>query len=71
MSLREIKITAKWKGQSTDMSLPGGSTAQDLITELGVSLSTKIVMRNGMPIPSDEKLNDGDEIIVVETVSGG
>ncbi len=53
------------------MSLPGGSTAQDLIVKLGVSLSTKIVMRGGMPIPSDEKLNDNDEIWVVETVSGG
>ena len=70
-TMSQIKVKVKWKEEELELKLAVGSTPVDAIKELGVNLSTKIVMRKNVPIPIDETLEDGDELWIIETVSGG
>ena len=69
--MSQIKVKVKWKDEECELNLAKGATPVDVIKELGVNLSTKIVMRKNIPTPVDETLENGDELWIIETVSGG
>lgn len=72
MSVRsDISVFVSWKGGNEQVNLPHGSTVEDVIRNLELNISTRIVLRNNLPIPIDEEIIDGDELRVIETVSGG
>jgi sulfur carrier protein ThiS len=72
MSVRsDISVFVIWKGGEKQLNLPHGSTVEDVVRNLELNVSTRIVLRMNLPIPIDEEIIDGDELRVIETVSGG
>ena len=53
------------------MRLPKGALASDALEMVELALTHHLVIREGRPIPSDEKLAQDDVIEVVEVFSGG
>ena len=58
--------------------LPGGrtleveaGTVRGLLEKLGANPETHVVLRDGRPLLSDERLEDGWELVVVRVLSGG
>ena len=58
--------------------VPGGrvtiveaSRVRELLERLGASPETHVAMRDGAPLHPDEKLREGEEIVVVRVLSGG
>ncbi len=47
-----------------------GKTYSDLMLSLGINPETVIVLRDSLPVPLDEKVEDG-EITVMRVISGG
>lgn len=66
-----IKVTAMIKGERREVVLPLGGDVAALLRALGLPLITHIVIKGAYPIPTDEVLEDGDEIVLLETFSGG
>jgi len=46
-------------------------TGIELLKNLDLHLDSYILVRDDMPIPIDQKLNDGDKIKILSVVSGG
>lgn len=69
--MNRVSLYVNWKNETIHLMLDAPATPADAMKKMGVSLSTKIIMRDGRPIPIDETLNDGDRILLIETVSGG
>jgi sulfur carrier protein ThiS len=53
------------------LDLEEGSNAGQLCSLLGLLIDAHITLRGNVPIPLDEKLNDGDIIKIVKVASGG
>ena len=55
--------------------LPEGSSAEDLILQMGLGARWVVVERNGRPLPRSELgstiLSDGDRLELVRAVAGG
>ena len=55
--------------------LPEGSSAEDLILQMGLGSKWVVVERNGQPLPRSELastiLADGDRLELVRAVAGG
>jgi len=64
-----VKVLAR--GKSRALRLHGRAKLSDLMAAMGWPLNSCIAVRDGVPIPSDEPLRDGDEIALLETFSGG
>jgi len=45
--------------------------AEELVREMGMKPDEVIVLRNGKPIPIDERVSDNDEITLLRVSSGG
>ncbi|MFH0815551.1 MAG: MoaD/ThiS family protein [Methanobacteriota archaeon] len=66
-----MQITVKTSMIERRVRLPKGSCASDALKSLELALTHHLVLREGRPIPSDEKLSHDDVIEVVEVFSGG
>jgi len=66
-----MQVTVKTSRMKKKVRLPKGSRASDALKSLELALTHHLVIREGRPIPSDEKLSDNDVIEVVEVFSGG
>lgn len=53
------------------MQLEKGSTINDLLEKLDLQPDTVIVMNEGIPVPSDLKLDRDYKLGIVEVTSGG
>jgi len=55
-----------------DLDVPEGTTADELIALVSIDRSRpKIVTRNGRAVGPDEKLADGDRVVISPIYSGG
>ena len=45
-------------------------TYSDLLEELGINPETVVLVRNGLPVPVDDKVEEG-ELEVIRVISGG
>ncbi|MEW5937037.1 MAG: thiamine biosynthesis protein ThiS [Candidatus Thermoplasmatota archaeon] len=66
-----MRVTAKIKDVRREVTLPNGGDVAALLDALGLPLISYIVIRGSYPIPIDETLMDGDDLILLETFSGG
>ncbi len=68
-----MRITADlvraMKTESVD--LPEGATGLDLLKRLGLAPDAHLLLRGEAPIPVDERLADGEQVIILAVVSGG
>jgi len=53
------------------IEIADNSTGLDLLKELELSPDIHILVRDNTPIPSDEKLYEGEKIRIISVVSGG
>ncbi|MBA3044289.1 MoaD/ThiS family protein [archaeon] len=53
------------------IELQENSTALDILKNLDLNPDVMLVIRNEVPIPVDEKLEDKDVLKIVRVVSGG
>ena len=64
-----VKISRTNKIQKID--LKSGSKVQDVLTKLNMKPDTLIVMKENMPIPIDNELKEGEELLIIQVSSGG
>lgn len=53
------------------VDLPAGATVADLLEATGQQRDHVLVVRGRDPIPEDEALQEGDELLVLSAFSGG
>ncbi|AWS00729.1 MoaD/ThiS family protein [Metallosphaera hakonensis] len=53
------------------IELNQNSTVQDLVKRLNLTVQGAVVLRDGLPVLEEERLIDGERLIVVQTASGG
>ncbi len=46
-------------------------TVQDLLPQVGYSIETAVVLKNGTPVEESERVGDDDELKIIPVVSGG
>jgi len=63
-----MKVDVEGEGEIT---LESGKSVSDLVSKLDHHQDSVIVLRDGEPLPLDEKLEDGMKLKVVSVVSGG
>ena len=66
-----VKARIVPRGREEEHELPEGARATDLVRQLGLPTAACLVMRNGVPIPIDEPLAEGDALEIVYVASGG
>ncbi|MBR3156773.1 MAG: MoaD/ThiS family protein [Methanobrevibacter sp.] len=67
-----MSFNLKFKDIDEERQLNGEEyTINDLIKELGLSAQTVVAKQNGELAIEDTKINDGDEIRLVQIIYGG
>ncbi len=67
-----MSFNLKFKDIDEERQLNGEEyTINDLIKELGLSAQTVVAKQNGEIAIEDTKINDGDEIRLVQIIYGG
>lgn len=68
-----MRIEVEFFPQKREVSveLVDESTGFDLVRALNLAPDVHILVRDGVPIPIDEALHDGNRIRVIAVVSGG
>ncbi len=59
------------KKETKRINLEKGSSVEQAIRMLGLYPDQWVPVRNDLPLPLDEKLEDGDELKLISVVSGG
>lgn len=53
------------------VELPEGATVTDLISAVGEHVDVMVCVRGGVPIPEDERVRDGEHLLLLSAASGG
>ncbi len=53
------------------MTLDYRGTVQGLLPQVGYSIETAVVLKNGTPVEESELVGDDDELRIIPVVSGG
>lgn len=69
MKITVVKKTGNDFSKTLDM--PPRSTPMDLCEKLGMFVDITICLKNGIIIPCDQELKEGDRITLVNVASGG
>ncbi len=64
-------IYVEIEGKRIQLELPRGAKLADLYTVAGINREVYLAARNGMLLPDEAELSDGDEIKLIKVVSGG
>ncbi len=54
-----------------DVEISDGSTGLELLSKFKLAPDAHIILRSGNPIPLDEELKDGENIEIIQVISGG
>lgn len=68
-----VKVTVQLvrEGKEMEIDLPDKATVKDLLKKIGYRVQGSVVVKDGLPIVEDERLNDGDKLQVFLAASGG
>jgi sulfur carrier protein ThiS len=66
-----VKVKVAVGGRKEEIEVPDGASPLDLLARLCLLPDAHLVLREGIPIPIDERLNDGDSLKIVKVASGG
>lgn len=64
-------VLVKVLGESREIPMSGVMNGEDVLRELGLSASSTIILRNGKPVSEDSKIEEGDNLTVIRSFSGG
>ncbi|MCU0858996.1 MAG: MoaD/ThiS family protein [Thermoplasmata archaeon] len=71
MTLRVKATILPTRKETVCVDLEDGSTVEQLIRALSYLPDGWIALRDGVPVPLDEVLHDGEEVRLFSVVSGG
>jgi|YelNatPaOPRAMG01_1025707.scaffolds.fasta_scaffold01711_11 sulfur carrier protein len=63
-------VTVRIIGEKDERKVEGKNPMQ-ILHSIGINTNSVIILRNGKPIPEDEDIEEGDEITVIRSFSGG
>jgi sulfur carrier protein ThiS len=66
-----MKALVKIGGKAEEVVLKGGGGIMALLNLLGINPETVVVSKNGVFVPDDDIIEEGDELTVIKVVSGG
>lgn len=64
-------ITLELPDLTRELCITSGDTIEDLLLTAGVNPAEVIVVRDGVLLPEDTPLSDGDHLRVISIVHGG
>ncbi|MGC8547173.1 MAG: hypothetical protein ACP5MU_05930 [Thermoplasmata archaeon] len=64
-------ITVNILGENKKRDFTGKKKGIDIIRELGLSIDSTIIIKDGKPLPEDEIIEDGSSITIIKSFSGG
>jgi sulfur carrier protein ThiS len=64
-------ITLELPDQTRELCTTSASTIEDLLVTAGLNPAEVIVVRDGVLLPEDTLLSDGDHLRVISIVHGG
>jgi len=67
----KISVTISPKNRTREIKMKKGSTVTDLLQKIHLKPDAIIVMRDDMPIPVDDGLDDEEELKIIHVASGG
>ena len=67
----KIKITRVPQNTSTVIDIKKGETVQMLLKRLALRSDAVIVVKDSVPIPMDDTLDDKKELRILQVASGG
>lgn len=71
MSSIEVEVRDVRDQSLGSFTVSSGTDIGDLLGELDFNLETVVVKRNGKIVTEEEKLESGDEVVIIPVVSGG
>ncbi|BFH72124.1 MoaD/ThiS family protein [Sulfurisphaera javensis] len=68
-----MKVTVQLvrEGKEMIVELPDKATVKDLLKKIGYRVQGSVVVKDGLPVVENERLNDGDTLQVFLAASGG
>ncbi len=66
-----ITIKISRTNETKTINLKTGSTVQDVLTKINMKPDTLIVINKNNPIPIDQELKNGEELMILQVSSGG
>lgn len=66
-----MKIVVARGGDREEVDVPENASPLDVLAKLSLLPDAHIVLRDGVPIPVDERLAHGDALRIVKVASGG
>jgi sulfur carrier protein ThiS len=67
----KIRVKLSRTNDTKEIDLNEGATVEELLKKLRLKPDTTIAISNNTPIPVDDILNNGQEILVIQVSSGG
>jgi sulfur carrier protein ThiS len=67
----KIKISISRTKETKNLELDAGTKVQDALKKLNLKPDTIVVMSKNKPIPIDDELKDGEELVIIQVSSGG
>jgi sulfur carrier protein ThiS len=67
----KIKIKLTRTNEVKNLEFKVGSTVEDILKKINLRPDTIIVMNEKKPVPIDDELKDGAELIIIQVASGG
>ena len=64
-------VTVILMREKEQMTLDYCGTVQDLLPQVGYSIETAVVLKNGTPVEESELVGADDELKIIPVVSGG
>ncbi len=58
-------------GENLKKEIKGNRKGSEIIKDLGLSIDSTILIKDGKPVPEDEIIEDGSELTVIKSFSGG
>lgn len=67
----KIKVNISRTKEIKSLELGAGATVQDVLKKLNLKPDTMVVMSKNKPIPIDDELREGEELVIIQVSSGG
>lgn len=64
-------IRVKIFGEDREVEFLKPINGLGVLKELGLSVNSTLILRDGKPIPEDLDLEEGDSLVIIKSFSGG
>lgn len=60
------------EGNTIEVDVPNGSTVEDVLTPYGIPLDdSSVIVVNGLTVPLDTPVSEGDRVAAFSAIAGG